>query len=276
MAQISKSRLFSAVVAGASLVGFGFVVWYAYQQGVRVGSEDMAPMLRAEASPIKLRPDNPGGMEVLNQDKLVFDRLTPDPKEPLIERLLPPPETPLPRPEMQTAASPQTVPMSVPVSVPAPAPALAKAPVSTPAAEKKANSGTLKIAALPDPPEQTTIEQVEKVETQDTPPKAAPAPKLAPPSKPAKVQAPVRDGRYRIQIAALRSKPAVQREWERLLQAHGELLDTYRLYVEQVDLGARGVFFRLRVGPLAREQAARRLCTALTARKVPCVVIKLK
>ena len=69
---------------------------------------------------------------------------------------------------------------------------------------------------------------------------------------------------------------AVPRGGERLLRAHGELLNAYRLYVEQVDLGARGVFFRLRVGPLLSEQAARRLCAALTARKVPCVVAKLK
>jgi cell division septation protein DedD len=262
MAQLPKSRLFSVVIASTSLVGFGFVVWYAYQQGVRVGSEEMAPLLRAEASPIKLKPENPGGMEVLNQDKLVFDRLTPDLKEPLIERLLPPPETPLPRPETRAVAGPSAAP--------------AEAGKKT---GEKAGGGPLKLAALPDPPEKTTIEKAEKVEKDEKSEKgekSAPPSNVGPSPKPAKARAPAAEGRYRIQIAALRSKAAVRREWERLLRVHGELLKTYRLYVERVDLGARGVFFRLRVGPLPREQAARRLCAALTARKVPCVVVKLK
>ena len=43
----------------------------------------------------------------------------------------------------------------------------------------------------------------------------------------------------------------------------------------KAELGpARGVFYRLRAGPLADEAAARRLCARLSKRKVGCLIIK--
>ena len=42
----------------------------------------------------------------------------------------------------------------------------------------------------------------------------------------------------------------------------------------KADLGAKGVFYRLRAGPLADEKAARQLCRELTKRQVGCLIIK--
>jgi hypothetical protein len=43
---------------------------------------------------------------------------------------------------------------------------------------------------------------------------------------------------------------------------------------QRADLGSKGVFFRLRAGPLASESAAKKICAELTKRKVGCLVIK--
>lgn len=52
------------------------------------------PIIPADTTPFKVRPDNPGGMMIPHQDKLVYGRLSQDTSQP-IERLLPPPEQPM-------------------------------------------------------------------------------------------------------------------------------------------------------------------------------------
>jgi hypothetical protein len=52
------------------------------------------PVLQPDQGPFKVRPENPGGMVIPHQDKLVYGRLVPDQYQP-VERLLPPPEQPL-------------------------------------------------------------------------------------------------------------------------------------------------------------------------------------
>ena len=60
------------------------------------GSE--VPLIRADRGPVKVRPISPGGMEVPDRDKLVYDRMQGNGERPQVERLLPAPETPLPPP----------------------------------------------------------------------------------------------------------------------------------------------------------------------------------
>lgn len=101
-----RRNLVNIAVVGAAVVVFGGVIFWAYNQGMRAGTESVAPILRADPAPTKIRPEQPGGMEVPHQDKLVYDRLNPAngaaPGE--VERLLPPPETPMERP--RAAAEP--------------------------------------------------------------------------------------------------------------------------------------------------------------------------
>ena len=54
------------------------------------------PVIHADTRPLKVPPADPGGMRVPDQDMDVLNRINaPEPK---VEQLLPPPETPLPRP----------------------------------------------------------------------------------------------------------------------------------------------------------------------------------
>jgi hypothetical protein len=87
-----------AIVAVGVAV-FAGVVWYAYSQGNRAGTESVAPVLQADTSPTRIKPEQPGGIEVPHQDKLVYGRLNPNAKESGVEHLLPPPEEPLARPK---------------------------------------------------------------------------------------------------------------------------------------------------------------------------------
>ena len=92
-------RRLTMAAAGVALAGAGSgAVWLAYNQGMVAGTETAAPLIRAAVDETRRRPADPGGMEVPNRDKLVFDRIAPDAGEVRLERLLPPPEVPLPRP----------------------------------------------------------------------------------------------------------------------------------------------------------------------------------
>lgn len=57
------------------------------------------PLIVASTEPWKVRPDDPGGMEIPNQGTLIYETLnTADPEE-APERILPPPEEPMSPPE---------------------------------------------------------------------------------------------------------------------------------------------------------------------------------
>ena len=54
------------------------------------------PLLRAEAGPIRRRPEDPGGMDVPHREKLIYEAFEDGSVETVVERLLPLPEEPLP------------------------------------------------------------------------------------------------------------------------------------------------------------------------------------
>ena len=69
----------SGVAIVAALGVFVGVLWYAYDWGMTQMATTRLPMIVADASPIKSRPENPGGIEVLNQDVAVLNDPVPSP-----------------------------------------------------------------------------------------------------------------------------------------------------------------------------------------------------
>lgn len=64
-----------------SLVGCGFLAMIAYALWMREEIRDAQiepPLIAAPDTPVKRRPEEPGGMEIPNRDKLVFDLLDSD------------------------------------------------------------------------------------------------------------------------------------------------------------------------------------------------------
>jgi SPOR domain len=106
-----------ATLVVLAVVGvFAGGLWFAYQQGMKrggviTGASDV-PLIRADERPTKVKPQNPGGMEVPDRDKLIYTQ-----KRAAVEHLLPPPEKPMPRPTAPSAAGPSGAPQ------PSPAPA---------------------------------------------------------------------------------------------------------------------------------------------------------
>jgi hypothetical protein len=258
-----RRRLITSLVVLVAIGGFVGIVWHAYNQGKAGGNDAVVPLLKAEDSPTKVRPDQPGGMDVPNQDKLIYDRIAPGSQmaAPQIERLLPPAEAPVARPAAPVAPTPAPV---------AQAPATA-APTDLqppPLGERQVTT-----APTPQPP----IPVAPPAPSQAVPPSQAPlaqAPRPTPaPTQQAAVapSAPIPSGAARIQLGAVRSADAAQKEWARVQTANKDLLGGMNMNVVTADLGERGVYYRIQAGPAAD---ATDLCNKLKARNVGCIVVR--
>lgn len=65
-------RMMGAGLAIIVIGVFAALVWYSYMGG---NDEGPVPVVRADKSVVKEKPESPGGLDVPNQDKRVFDRV---------------------------------------------------------------------------------------------------------------------------------------------------------------------------------------------------------
>ena len=275
----SWMRFLPAAIALGAIALFGGVVGYTYM--TRSGAGDgPVPLVRADQRPAKVKPDSPGGMEVPHQDKEIYARLSqsapPPPPSPKAERLLPPPEAPMPKPAATPAPPPPVVAIPAPPDVKPPAnaiavtppsaamtapPPVAVAPAPKPAEIKPAEAP--KIAAAPKPAETKPVE----------PPKAVAAAKPTTDPKQLAAISPSAPG-FRIQIASLRTTEDATKSWEKLKTANPDLLGKLAGNVVKADLGDKGTFYRVIAGPLVDRDAADTLCTKLKQRNVGCLIVR--
>lgn len=80
--------------------------------------------------------------------------------------------------------------------------------------------------------------------------------------------------RYFAQLASVSDNDEVRAELARLERRHASLLGEYDLNLQRADLGARGVFHRLLVGPFQERSDAARFCGKLLEANRDCLVLK--
>jgi SPOR domain len=212
------------------------------------------PVLGPPPGPVRVRPVDPGGMQVLGADAPVGDdggvaRLAPGPEQPrpdqLAQRYGQPPAADGSAGAGGAAvapASPESAPLS-PAPVPASPTAPAAAPVAMPAA----------------PPTDTS--------SVAPGPASVPAPESAPLPAP---EAPP-DGRYGVQLAALDSQEAAQREWARLVQHYPDLFAGHTPVIERTERNG-AVFFRLRTRGFASVAKATSFCEHARLNGLACTL----
>ncbi len=240
-----RGQILTAMVSVAAIASFGSVVWWAHNQDVKAGGKGLEPLVvQASSAPIRVKPENAGGLVPPNQDKEVYNRIQPGTVPVQPEKLLPSPETPklppggvLPTPaapkptEAEAAKAPtplQTATAAVPVA-PATAPPVADTPAASPPAAGPS------IASL--------IDNM---------------------SGPA--------GGWRIQIASVKSEDVAKSTWARVQTANGDVLTNLKMQPVRVSLGEKGVWYRVQAGPLDEKQA-QSVCGTLKSRKSDCVIV---
>lgn len=190
----------------------------------------------ADTTPIREKPEAPGGMEVPHQDKQVFDqgagtasepvRLAAQPEQPLETLPDDPAEEEAPQ-DMDALVEQVTESESAAVTAPEPA-------AATPAAEEPAASA-----------------QNTETETEGA---VVPA------------------GSYKVQLGAYGSEASAERAWRAIRGKYRSTLEGLSPLYESVQSGDR-TLYRLRVGPLASRAAADEVCLGLRAQQQACIVV---
>ncbi len=113
--------------------------------------------------------------------------------------------------------------------------------------------------------------------------KAAPA-TTQPPASPAELASAIAKPssatakKVKVQIAALTSKTAADDYWDKLQHLHPKLFSGLKAFVEQVNLGKRGTFYRLQIGNFFDQVRAEEFCNKYVSQtqknRADCIVVE--
>jgi hypothetical protein len=218
-----------------SLLG---IIWYAYPRGADKYTDVDVPVVKADTTPIKALPDDPGGMEIRHQDSTVFDPLEKN-SAAEVEKLLPAPEEPLVRDRMTKADEP-VKPTETPVKM--------EPKLNLELQMKDAGSGTEKVVPVQPPTPASAMAKPA------APAKPAPAAVAASVPVPASAT-PVVAGQFKIQLGSYRDMEGAEKDWKRLQKKYPDFFMKQEMKTVQVDLPGKGIYHRLFAVNLPQERA---------------------
>ncbi|WP_193369194.1 SPOR domain-containing protein [Pelagibius marinus] len=283
-----RRSLVPIVTALAAVFCFGAIVWYAYTWGTGKMASEELPVVRAEPMPEKVKPEQPGGMEVPYQDKLVLNEGAAGAEAPQVERLLPAPETPQPPEPM--AEVPETAPSETAPSEMAQAGS--EAPLPAEAAEAplmaEAPEAPAEIPAPPEAPVETAdagiVKPIPKPETapaeggdqiaallEQEPLETANGQTVNGQTAAPAQTAALTEGDVVLQLSSVKSEAAASQEWARLQKAHPDQLGGRKLSLEAAEVKGT-TYYRVQTGPFANRDVAAKVCAQLKARNQDCLV----
>ena len=250
-----KSRLpLLVLIALVVLAAFGGVVWLAYTQGVERGRADVPRIIVAQSpkSAPKSASSPYAGLNIY---------------------------------QSSTAAAPDSASQNTDSLPPPPTPLAAEHPANTPpalrpsaAAKQEPPLPVPTVSASRPVPAETPNQVVQQAPPPAVAPKKAEAVEIPPAAKPAAVadtnspQPAVKSG-VLLQIGSYKSDSEAMHSWDAFKARHA-IAAPYRPDVQKVDLGAKGTWYRLRLGALADKKSAVTLCEKLKAQGAGCLVAR--
>lgn len=270
------------VTAGLAVLGvLGAVLWSTWPDSSSDETADASvPIIRADTEAYKVKPDEPGGMAVPNQDSTIFNTLKGEQatNQAKVENLYEDTETPVRKEEVFTASEAPEEPAAT-----TPAPDAAKD-----VASKMPSFSDVKVNeyAAPEPtpapadvtavpPMDTRTSAAEGIEAEPVKPEtpaAAPAKTEELSAKSADAIQPAAGGNFYVQLASVKSEADAKAQWPKF-QAQYSALSDLPLRVQRADL-AKGTYYRVQGGPIT-ESDARKVCSSINGQKAgSCVVAK--
>lgn len=298
---LSRRRSVWLSGVAVTIVGGALLLWLNAGNDPAPLSKKDVPLVKAAETPAKVRPEDPGGMDVAHRDKLIYQRFEGSEATPVVERLLSAPEEPLPPPRSEPVP---TSPSSMDAADEAGPPEFEAAPPDETTLvnrfkeffdDTEQRAPLAAEAPRPSSPPSSFVAMAPPSPRPGTPPRsrpesgAGPGPKsewksgvesqpksgLSAEARAAKAMlAGARADDFAIQLGSVRSRQEAQVEWERLRRSHADILGGLQLTVLEADLGNRGTYYRLRAGPVTSQGSARHLCNSLVDRKVACIVVQ--
>lgn len=275
--ETARGPLILALAAGVLIV-FGAVVYNTYRQGIRSDDGQLA-VIASDDAPYKRRPDDAGGRATPDMDRRIYDELDGSSREPAETELAGAPVEGLRR--SVSADSSGVVrpgrqadgPMDI-------RPGGASAPesdVMDEAMDELSGLGGRPITPMPDEaPQVVALDEATQALATRPAPVIIPQPE---PSLPISSRLSPRfnfdlTGPYMVQIAALRDPARAEQTWTALVERNPGLFEGAEKRIQRADLGARGVFYRLRAGAFADREEATSFCTAIKSTGTDCIVVQ--
>ncbi|HEY5238187.1 MAG TPA: SPOR domain-containing protein [Rhizomicrobium sp.] len=275
------------VIALLVLAAFAGVVWLAYTQGMARGRNGAPPVIMAAAGPAKVAPTNPGGVANPYKGLKIYEQPAPADEDDtgaaaVSKSTAAPTTTPTPPAAVATATpTPKAA---------APAPILrtgsdnAAAATATSAPPKVIEAPASKFTTIPAlpataPPRSLIPQAAAPAVVKPTPApvkvaEAPPPPKETPKAAPAPVAQVSTSGSYVLQIGSFKSQADADTAWKNFQGKHGSLVGSYGPNVVKVDLGEKGTWYRLRMGPFGSKDGAVATCAKLSADGASCIPAK--
>lgn len=285
--ELNRSKsVFIGAVSGVVLAGI--VGWFILSPRYAQNENVEIPVIRRPQTAIKVQPTEPGGMEILNQDKSVYDILDKSKNDKkVVENLLPPPEEPkLPVITPSADTAPQTI-----DDVLAKAEEqtnnvaneaekiinVATAPKATPVKESQpeAQVKTLSQAVQETAKKEIKVPEKESIKVSEDDVKSVYSAKIqngkVVPSAP--ISTKIASGVWQVQLMSSNNKAAVEKSWKTLSSKYN-VLANQPYEIETADLGAKGTYYRLKAGAFATRDGADELCKDIKVMGGTCIVKK--
>jgi cell division septation protein DedD len=227
---------------------FAATTYVFYQKGIKQGEQRAGietPYVAADPEPIKIETADADETAPDREVYDVFDGEEPEPVNVIAEG----PEEPVDR-TVEDAIG-----------------ALA-ADVSDEVDDRVASLAEEDASAFGDP----STDSPEPVAATTPTPVSAPSPAPEPATAAASAVISALSGSHVVQVGAFRSNDEAMAQWSRMQSRLGDVIGDKTYDVERADLGERGVYHRLRIGPFATSDAAKSYCSTLKENGQDCLI----
>jgi hypothetical protein len=245
------------------------------------------PTIKADGT-LKQRPAEPGGIDIPHQDVEVYQALDTTHKndKPEVEHLMPMPETP------QVTGLPVYVPSTAATTIPTEnilAPGQApKIPTTVSVVAPQSSSQSVSIPVGQPAPKSLPITTPEVTPTilpqsvASPPSPSVDVPKISEPPKPARaapfalkkeIEPRVSKGDVSIQLASVPNEKSAQQMLARLKNKYAGHLGRVLLRLVRVDLGAKGIYYRIQSQPVSLAEA-NHLCAKIKQTNAGCILVR--
>lgn len=293
-----------------AIICFIAYAWYTDKFAISTSSSDL-PIITASKDPLREKPEDPGGMKIINRDKRVYDTISgkdndndtkpanilPAPEEPIsheeIERKATLPELVNKLPTQDKSSSNDEVKTSSTITTNNSPELSSSSENTTTGTQKAAEISSNTVNATPEPSPKATTSTIPalatNIPTQDTTQTttittrakeetkavtAADITDIAPTKQSTqKNKVPKINLSYRIQLGSYRSTGDAESSWKTMKKKFPDLLNGLNEYIEKADLGDKGIFYRLQLSGFKNESDARKICQKLTIQKQGCFFV---
>jgi hypothetical protein len=292
----------SVLILLLAVGGFFALAWYAYNTGTNqdeiVQSQENLELVKADAEPIKEAPEDPGGQQFPHQDKTVFNAISGNEKN-VAERILPASEEPVERdtkPETETwinndlnksqpvgtaqnEANQEEVKAQENAVIKDPVPDVPTVPFD-PSSVRAGNEDTQTpqipiTTAISSAPDVIITKEAKVAEEPATPSLKMQAVAadvksntkkevgLSATKMVSELKEPKTVSGKRVQLGAFKSQEEAEKNWNVIRAKYSSKLEGKEHRVIRVDLGAKGIFYRLHVLPFASAANAQSFCGSI-------------